>query len=82
MISMRKTHLFKTCLYCVLVLCRSHCRKWSLQKELFTLLISGWFFSCLSAFFRDDFYFTTSVFEGELLCVCVCRDSAFTQMCS
>lgn len=26
-------------------------------------------FSCLSAVFSDDFYFTASVFEGELVCV-------------
>lgn len=36
----------------------------SLEKELFTVLISGCFFSCLSAVFSDDFYFTAPVFEG------------------
>lgn len=62
--------------------------EWSLQKELFTVLISGCFFSCLSAVFSDDFYFITPALEGELVCVqkwCIytwCRWQAAALKCS
>lgn len=34
----------------------------------------------MSAVFSDDFYFTTSVFEGELVCVRVQRQCIYTDV--